>query len=229
MLGIVARSLPASSGDSEEQSWHARPRFPEANNLTKSGLISIRNVPALPNFESLFQSMEAPEVLKQRDGKKKKNPALAELPFFPNLLLKLERKKKRKGREKVQPEAERAWKNSAPTVKVWQRYKQTNFHWKALYSLNNSVCWLRPQSARRTTRPPRPFPCAAGHTRTALLRHRHGRRGADPGAGMWRLWPRGPPVLPGGGSAWLRAFLLPVLGLPLGRRVPPPRYRGSAR
>lgn len=40
--------------------------------------------------------MEAPEVLKQRDGKKKKNPALAELPFFPNLLLKLERKKKKK-------------------------------------------------------------------------------------------------------------------------------------
>lgn len=100
MLGIVARSLPASSGDSEEQSWHARPRFPEANNLTKSGLISIRNVPALPNFESLFQSMEAPEVLKQRDGKKKKNPALAELPFFPNLLLKLERKKKEKKRER---------------------------------------------------------------------------------------------------------------------------------
>lgn len=101
MLGIVARSLPASTGDSEEQSWHARPRFPEANNLTKSGLISIRNVPALPNFESLFQSMEAPEVLKQRDGKKKKkNPALAELPFFPNLLLKLERKKKEKKRER---------------------------------------------------------------------------------------------------------------------------------
>lgn len=72
VLGTVARSLPASTGDSEEQSWHARSCFPEANNLTKSGLISIRNVPALPNFKSLFQSMEAPEVLKQRDGKKKK-------------------------------------------------------------------------------------------------------------------------------------------------------------
>lgn len=81
VLGTVARSLPASTGDSEEQSWHARSCFPEANNLTKSGLISIRNVPALPNFKSLFQSMEAPEVLKQRDGKKKNS--IGKATVFP--------------------------------------------------------------------------------------------------------------------------------------------------
>lgn len=39
--------------------------------------------------------MEAPEVLKQRDVRKKKY-ILAKLPFFPNLLLKLGKMKKKK-------------------------------------------------------------------------------------------------------------------------------------
>lgn len=74
---------------------HAQPCFPEADNLTKSVLISTRNAPSLPNFKFLFQSMEAPEVLKQRDVRKKKY-ILAKLPFFPNLLLKLGKMKKKK-------------------------------------------------------------------------------------------------------------------------------------
>lgn len=55
----------------KSSSKHAQPCFPEANNLTKSVLISTRNAPTLPNFKSLFQSMEAPEGLKQRDRRKK--------------------------------------------------------------------------------------------------------------------------------------------------------------
>lgn len=41
------------------------------NNLTKSMQISTRNAPTLPNFKFLFQSVEAPEVLRQRERRKK--------------------------------------------------------------------------------------------------------------------------------------------------------------
>lgn len=136
-------------------------------------LISTRNAPTLPNFKSFFQSVEAPEVLKQRDGRKKKKN-LAKLPFFPNLLLKLGKKKK--SREKVQPEAEQAWKNSAQIVKVWQRYKQTNFRWKVLYSLNNRrLLALSTINASGERCPPRPSMAAHEDDFTAAQKSKGGR------------------------------------------------------
>lgn len=92
-------SLPLKSS-----SKHAQPCFPEADNLTKSVLISTRNAPTLPNFKSLFQSVEAPEVLKQRDVRKKKY--IGKAAIFPQPSAETWENEKKKKEEKVQAEAE---------------------------------------------------------------------------------------------------------------------------
>lgn len=55
-------------------------------------------------ISSLFSKAWRHQKSLNKETEKKKNPALAELPFFPNLLLKLERKKKKeKGERKFSP------------------------------------------------------------------------------------------------------------------------------